>query len=98
MERDFKDTETFLSFLVERNPFCEDALLRNIETGVTSDASVNAYKAKDVGSNVIQAMPGNNAFDYSFKKSCQVVTQTTTPSVTLDGETVHVDPQLLFHL
>ncbi|MCG8047094.1 MAG: hypothetical protein N0E48_15920, partial [Candidatus Thiodiazotropha endolucinida] len=96
MERDYKDTETFLSFLVERNPFRENVLLRNIETGVTSDSSVNAYRAKDIGSNVLQAMPGNNAFDYSFKKSCQVVTQTTTPTVTLDGETVHVDPQLLF--
>ena len=96
MERDYKDSQTFLSFLTERNPFCEDSLLRNIETGVTADASVNAYKAKEIGNNVIQAMPGNNVFDYSFKKSSQVVTQTTIPSVTLDGETVQVDPQLLF--
>ena len=49
-----------------------------------------------IGNNVIQAMPGNNVFDYSFKKSSQVVTQTTIPSVTLDGETVQGDPQLLF--
>ena len=37
-----------------------------------------------------------NAFDYSFKTSSQAVTQTTTHTVTLDGETVHADPQLLF--
>ena len=51
MERDYKDSQTFLSFLTERNPFFEDSLLRNIETGVTADASVNTYKAKEIGNN-----------------------------------------------
>ena len=96
IDRDYKDSQTFLSFLIERNPFCEDKLLRNIETGVTSDPSVNVHKATEVGNNILQAMVGKNAFDYSFKKSEQVVTPTTAPSVTLDGEKVHVDPQLLF--
>ena len=96
IERDYKDSQTFLSFLTERNPFCEGTLLQNIETGVTSDPSVNAYKAVEIGNTILQAMVGKNAFDYSFKKSSQAVTPTTTPTVTLDGETVHVDPQLLF--
>ena len=42
IKRDYKDSQTFLSLLTERNPFCEGTLLRNIETGVTSDHSVNA--------------------------------------------------------
>ena len=88
IERDNKDSQTFLSFLTERNPFCEGTLLRNIETGVTSDPSVNAYKAVEIGNTILQAMVGKNAFDYSFKKSSQAVTPTTTPTVTLDGETV----------
>lgn len=85
-----------MSFLTERNPICEGTLLRNIETGVTSDPSVNAYKAVEIGNTILQAMGGKNAFDYSFKKSSQAVTPTTTPTVTLDGETVHIEPQLLF--
>ena len=68
--------------------------MRNIEIGITSVSSVNAYKAIEIGSNILQAMIGKNIFDYSFKKSSQAVTPTTTPTVTLDGETVHVDPQL----
>ena len=79
-----------------RHPFCEGTLLWNIEIGITSVYSVNAYKAVEIGSNILQAMIGKNIFDYSFKKSSQAVTPTTTQTVTLDGETVHVDPQLLF--
>ena len=75
-----------------RHPFCEGTLLRNIEKGITSSvSSVNAYKAVEIGSNILQAMVGKNVFDYSFQKSSQAVTPTTTPTVTLDGETVHVD-------
>ena len=44
----------------------------------------------------LEAMVGKNVFHYSFKKPSQAVTPTTTPTVTLDGEVVHVDPQLLF--
>lgn len=95
-DRDYKDTLTFLSFLAERNPFREDTLLRNIETGVTSDTTVNAYKAEEIGNSVLQTMVGKNVFDFSFKKSQKAVTLNTTPAVKLDGENVNVDPQLLF--
>ena len=77
-----------------KHPFCEGTLLRNIEIGITSVSSVNAYKAVEIGSNILQTMVGKKVFDYSFKNSSQDVTPTTTPTVTLDGETVHVDPQL----
>ena len=70
--------------------------MRNIEIGITSVFSVNAYKAIEIGSNILQAMVGKNVFEYSFKKPSQARTPTTTPTVTLDGEIVHVDPQLLF--
>ena len=41
-----------------RQPFCEGTLLRNIEIGITSVSSVNAYKAIEIGSNILQAMVG----------------------------------------
>ena len=68
-----------------RHPFCEGTLLWNIEICITSVYSVNAYKAVEIGSNILQAMIGKNIFDYSFKKSSQAVTPTTTQTVTLDG-------------
>ena len=34
IERDYKDSQTFLSFLIERSPFCEVTPLRNIERGL----------------------------------------------------------------
>lgn len=40
-EIDNKDTRTFSSFIQEGNPFIDDILLRNIESGVLTDTSVN---------------------------------------------------------
>ena len=78
----------------QRHPFCEGTLVKNIEIGITSISSVNAYKVVEIGSNILQGMVGKNDFDYSFKISSQAVTPTTTPTVTPDGETGHVEPQL----
>ena len=47
--RDWKDTQTLLIYLLERNPFTSDASLRSICTGVHAHSSVNVDKAKDVG-------------------------------------------------
>ena len=79
---------------IHRHPICEGTLLRNIEIGITSISSLNAYKVVEIGSNILQAVVCKNIFDYSFEKPSQAVTPTTTLTVTLDGETVHINPQL----
>ena len=63
-KRDKMDTLKILSFLQERNPFSEDISLRNIETGVTADASVNVDKAKEIGTKIIESMAGKNCRFY----------------------------------
>lgn len=95
-ERDFKDTQTFLSFLEERNPFREDPLLFNIETGVTTDSKVNAHHAKVVGNKVVESMIGQNVFELTFKKSQKAVTLDESQQIKVDNDTIKVDPQLLF--
>ena len=95
-KRDKMDTLKILSFLQERNPFSEDISLRNIETGVTADASVNVDKAKEIGTKIIESMAGKNIVDFTFKKSNQAITLNAKSNVKVGGETIQVDPQLLF--
>lgn len=57
---------------------------------------MNADNAKDVGNKILASMKNQNIVDYTFKKSLQVVTQASKSKIKVDGETVDVDPQLLF--
>jgi hypothetical protein len=95
-ERDQKDVLSIIDVMKDRSPFAGDANLRNIETGVGADRSVNADNAKGVGDKIIKSMEGRNILDFSFKRKDQVVTMSSKTSIKIDGETVHVDPQLLF--
>ena len=91
-----KDNLAILGFLQERNPFVSDPSLRNIATGVTADVTVNAHKVKEVGNKIIDSMEGINTLEHTFKKKRQVVTMGHKFSASVDGETIQVDPQLLF--
>ena len=99
VNRDEKDTLSFLSYLQQRNPFevdDDDYSLRNIETGVTADSAVNVEKANEIGTRTLQDMVGKKVSEYSFKKSQQAVTLNEKSSVKVSGEVVAIDPQLLF--
>ena len=51
--------------------------------------------AKDVGQKITQGMLGENAFEHSFRSKEKVVNM-DSKCVKVDGESVNVDPQLLF--
>ncbi|KAK6172757.1 hypothetical protein SNE40_016353 [Patella caerulea] len=94
--RDNRDNLALLGFLQDRNPFTHKSSPRNIATGVAADVSVNVHNALEVGNNIIKSMEGKNALDYVFKKKSQVVTMGHKISAKVDGESIQVDPQLLF--
>ena len=94
--RDWKDTQTLLIYLLERNPFTSDASLRSICTGVHAHSSVNVDKAKDVGDVILASMEGKTVAEYTFKRNYQVITLDTKSAIKIDGITVQIDPQLLF--
>ena len=64
-ERDKKDITSILSFLTDRNPFFDDPSLRNIDTGTTADRRVNADRTKEIGTNIIQSMSGQNILNFT---------------------------------
>ena len=74
-ERDKKDITSILSFLTDRNPFLDDPSLRNIDTGTTADRRVNADRTKEIGTNIIQSMSGQNILNFTYKISASNNTQ-----------------------
>ncbi|WAR04124.1 hypothetical protein MAR_019493 [Mya arenaria] len=73
--RDSHDMTVMLSFLRDRNPFnANDTELRNMETGVVADKTVNADRTEAVGETILKEMTEKTAQKFSFKRSKQVVT------------------------
>lgn len=96
-KRDSRDTMIFASFLEERNPFVEEEVLRNIETGVTATSNVNVDRAKDIGLRILKSMEGKCVLDFTFKKKYQAITLQDKPvCVNTEPEIAKIDSQLLF--
>ena len=96
VSRDWQDTNTIKKFLEERDPFECGQALYNIANGVHAQASVNVEKAKTIGETIIEKMIGVKVSDYSFKRKDQAVTLASKAAVKVDGESIQVDPMLLF--
>ena len=94
--RDVKDTQTFLDYLKDRNPFCSNLNLRSISTGIHAHITVNVDIAKTIGSNILASMDGQSIAKYKFKKKDKVITMSKQSLVQIGGEAVQVDPILLF--
>ena len=96
MARDWKDIGLVRKFFEHQNPFEYGEILCNISNGVHAHVSVNVDNAEDVGNSIIAKMVGTSADQFSFKRKDQVITLATKSSLKIDGETVQIDPQLLF--
>ena len=95
-KRDWEDTQTVLSCLKDRDPFSSRPSLQNIFTGVHANSTVNVDMAKVLGDTILDDMQDKNAVEYSFKRKNQAITLADKSAIQIDGEAVHVDPQLLF--
>jgi len=99
--RDAKDTNIILALLKDCNPFDKSELqtLRSIETCVTATESVNVDRASEIGQAIVSEMVGKTAKTYSefsFRRSLQAVTLSEKANLKVSGETINIDPQLLF--
>ena len=96
MARDWKDTFVIVHYLMDRNPFECGENLNNIANGMHAQATVNADKALEIGSRILNQMDGISPADYTFKRKDQAITMASKNAVKVDGESIEVDPQLLF--
>lgn len=94
--KDTNDTKDMVQFLQARNPFDDLKDLRNITTGCTVPATVNADSAEKVGSAILQSMEGKRIIDFVFKKKAQAITMDVKESVKVCSEDIHIDANLLF--
>ena len=94
--RDWKDTNTVLMYLSDRNPFPSDSDLQNISTGVHAHSTVDVDNAKAVRKVILDDMKGQSVVDYTFRRKNQAITMDIKSSVKIDGNIVQIDPQLLF--
>ena len=94
--RDVNDRNNFEDFLRERNPFTEEASLRNIETGAVAGSKVDADDARAIGQKIIDDMEGKNVVTFTFKRAHQATTMGSKCNVNAGGEEFSIDPQLLF--
>ena len=93
---DEKDSKAVLQYLQDRNPFTDDTSLRNISTGVVAQASASAERAEEIGKSILFSMENKTAVEYTFRKKDRVASIEKNSTVTIDSESVPVDPQLLF--
>lgn len=94
--RDSKDVKKLIGFLKDKKPFEDQGSLRNIVTGIVADEKVNVTQAKEIGEKILNGMIGKEVYNYSLRKKDTVVTMESKSKVKIDGEEVHIDPQLLF--
>jgi hypothetical protein len=97
-KRDVDDTIVILKTIAMegRNPFVQEAVLKNIMTGVNAEESVDVDEARAKGEGILDTMAGQPVNTYSFKRKDQAITLALVSSVKIDGVKVYVDPQLLF--
>ena len=74
MARDWKDTFVIVHYLMDRNPFECGENLNNIANGMHAQATVNADKALEIGSRILNQMDGISTADYTFKRKDQAIT------------------------
>ena len=73
LKQDEKDSKAVLQYLQDRNPFTDDASLRNISTGVVTQASASAEGAEEIGKSILSSMENRTAVEYAFKKKDRVI-------------------------
>ena len=93
--RDRGDTKKILQYFQGRNPFSGRGTLRNLSSGRTADESVTVDMAKTLGQKILAKMTGLTVSDITFRKEGQAATLASKPAVSLDGDTINVDPILL---
>ena len=68
LKRDEKDSKAVLQYPQDRNPFTDDASLRNILTGVVAQESTTAERAEEIGKSILSSMRSETAAEYTLKK------------------------------
>ena len=90
-DRDWKDINTILRYLSDRNPFTSDIGLHSISTGVHAHNSVDVDQAKTVGNAILDDMKGQCVMEYTFRRKNQAITMDIKSAIKIDSNTIQID-------
>ena len=96
MERDFKDVEKDVHFLLDFPPFTKEPFLRNIVTGEVESEQVEVDKAIPIDGKILYDITGKDANIYTFKKKATAITMRVKNNLKPVAEKPTVDPALRY--
>ena len=87
----------FCTTSLKEKPFYKDSIeLRSLSSGVVADKSVDVDRAETLGHAILQSMYGKSVADYTFRKKDQLTTLAAPTYITVEGESLEIDPRQLF--
>ena len=93
---DMADIQKLVSFFEERNPFPSTPALRSLSSGLMAEKGVNPDDALNVGRHITSSMVGKSVTEFKFSQKKQVQTLSSASYVSVAGEKIEIDPQLLY--
>ena len=66
--------------------------LQSIESGVAANENVNVDTACEIGKGCVNAMTGENAVEYTYKRKQQAITMSSKTSINVANDNIQVDP------
>jgi len=97
-KRNCKDLKTFISWLEEHNPFSKTPELSSLSTGIVADQNVNCDESFEIGVLALKEIEGKIFSEIHLKRKLAVKSLASiTKSVTINDDTVCVNPNTLLH-
>ncbi|KAG8198224.1 hypothetical protein JTE90_015320 [Oedothorax gibbosus] len=97
-KRNCKDLQIFISWLEEHNPFSKAPELSSLLTGVVADENVNCDKAFKIETLALKEIENKTFKDIHLKrKLANKSLASITKSITINNNTVCVNPNTLLH-
>lgn len=97
LKRDVADLEKLLSFFNIYDPFPETDKITSIFSGIVGNDTINCHLAYEEGVKSLKTIVGNNFGNVKFQRKKKVRSlKTIQSSLKVNGETVAIDPLLLF--
>lgn len=97
IKRDVADLEKLETFFNRYDPFPETDKITSIFSGIVGSDTVNCHEAYEEGKKSLKSITGNNFGSVKFQRKNKILSlKTVQSSVKVNGETIAIDPLLLF--
>ncbi|KAJ8678207.1 hypothetical protein QAD02_013994 [Eretmocerus hayati] len=99
IKRDAQDLEKIIDYLTGHNPFEVDETesVISISTGLRGDEKVNCHQVIEVGTKLLTGTFGKKFGDIKLQRKTRVISLASAQSsITVDNDSIRIDPTLLF--